>query len=65
MLEQEHGFLGPAEVDPLPWDVLDNGADPSGAQMRLLRPFFSGQVIKHSYPFTGSAHGARLARRCV
>ena len=44
MLEEEDGFLGPAKADPLHWDVLDNGADQTGAQMRLLTPFISGQV---------------------
>ena len=44
MLEEDDGFLGPAKADPLPWDVLDNGADQTGAQMQLLTPFISGQV---------------------
>ncbi len=44
MLEEEDGFLSPAKADPLPWDVLDNGADQTGAQMQLLKPFISGQV---------------------
>lgn len=41
---EEDGFLGPAEAAPLAWDVLDNGADPTGAQLGLLRKFVSGQV---------------------
>ena len=43
-VDEEQGFLGPAERDPLPWDVLDNGADQTGAQLSLLRKFFGGQV---------------------
>ena len=51
MLEEEDGFLGPAKADPLPWDVLDNGADQTGAQMQLLMPFISGQVRLASSAF--------------
>lgn len=42
---ENDGFLGTAESAPLPWDVLDNGADPSGAQLSLQRRFVSGQVM--------------------
>ncbi len=48
MLEEDDGFLGPAKADPLPWDVLDNGADQTGAQMQLLTPFINGQVCWQS-----------------